>query len=70
MNPSREVTKDEFYKAIGPLDVHPRIQGPYPYTSVFLTPQRHEVGRIVSAYEKGRSAGLTQDSYFLNASRP
>ncbi len=32
----REVTKDEFYWIIGPLNVHPQVQeNPWPYTCLF-----------------------------------
>lgn len=42
-----EVTKEEFFAAIGPQDCHPRIEGRWPYTSIFEKPDRREVGRIV-----------------------
>jgi len=42
----REVTKDEFYSVIAPQDVHPDIEGSYPFTAVFRTRARREVGRI------------------------
>lgn len=29
----REVTYEEFFAAMGPLNVHPRIVGPWPYVS-------------------------------------
>lgn len=44
----REVTQDEFYAAIGPVDCHPRLSDDYPYTSTFETRRgRLEVGRII-----------------------
>lgn len=43
----RQVTKDEFYAAVGPHNVHPRIVEPWPYTSIFEFPNRREFGRIV-----------------------
>jgi hypothetical protein len=42
-----EVTKEEFYKRMGPLNVHPQIVGQYPYTSIFRDQRTmQEVGRI------------------------
>lgn len=66
----REVTQDEFFKAIGPLDVHPCPVGPYPYTSVFRTQLGVEHGRIVSEYEHPElGCGLTKDRYYLTGGR-
>lgn len=42
----RQVTRCEFFAMIGPQNVHPQIMGPYPYTSIFKTPNGLEVGRI------------------------
>lgn len=41
-----EVSKDDFYEAIGKLNVHPQIVGKYPYTSIFKDPGGVEHGRI------------------------
>lgn len=41
-----EVTKDQFYAAIGPLNVHPTPEGPWPYKSVFKTPSGRVMGWI------------------------
>lgn len=47
---TREVPEDEFFKAIGPLDVHPKIvDGKWPWVSIFQTRNGREVGRIVPA---------------------
>lgn len=45
----RKISKDEFYKMVGPLDVHPSIQpGPWPYTSLWkLRNTREVVGKSV-----------------------
>lgn len=48
----RQVTKQEFFAAINPRDVHPRVdtttlKGRY-HTSSFETPARVLVGRLVS----------------------
>jgi len=40
MNPpesAKKVTRDAFFKIIGPLDVHPTPLGDWPYLSVFKT---------------------------------
>lgn len=60
-----EVTKAHFFEAIGRLNVHPRIVGPYPYTSIFETPGRTERGRIVG--EWGVKPATTTNRYFLQA---
>jgi hypothetical protein len=54
------VTSEEFFKVIGPLDVHPEIIGKYPYTSIFKSRQGIEVGRIVDDCD-GKS------TYFLKS---
>lgn len=52
----REVTRDEFFRCIGPLNVHPHIQpGPYPYTSIWRTPDRTEIGKSVDSYDDRRT---------------
>jgi hypothetical protein len=45
----REVSLDEFYAAVGPLNVHPQIQPPatYPYTELWKTPTGRVMGRTV-----------------------
>ena len=44
----RQVSKEEFFLAIGQGNVHPEQVGQYPYTSVFRNQaNREEVGRIV-----------------------
>ena len=59
----RAVTKEEFYAAVGRLNVHPQIQpGPYPYTSLWKTiSERRVVGKSVGRYV----GGLTTQDYFL-----
>ena len=49
----RETTKDEFFKFISPLNVHPSIEGKFPYTSIFKTPSGIERGRIVYSFTDG-----------------
>lgn len=43
----REVTESEFWAEVKQRDCCPRPVGRWPYTSVFLTPDMVEVGRIV-----------------------
>lgn len=45
----REVSQDEFYATVGPLNVHPQIQPPekYPYTQLWKTPTRQVMGKTV-----------------------
>ena len=45
--PMQAVDQATFFAAIGPKNCHPHIEGTYPYTSIFFTPARVEVGRIV-----------------------
>lgn len=59
----RPVTKEQFYDAIGRLNVHPQIQpGPYPYTSTWkMLSDRRVVGKSVGR----RLGGTTVNDYFL-----
>lgn len=59
----REVTKDEFFVGIGNRDVHPEIVGNFPYTAIFRTKARVEVGRIVEFLPW--VAGEPQKKYLL-----
>ena len=45
-----EVTKESFYKIIGPLDVISSVVGDYPYTSIFRMRYGKEVGRHIDSY--------------------
>lgn len=49
------VTQDEFYRRLSTLDVHPRLEGKYPYTSVFRYRDGREVGRIVGEMKTGHA---------------
>lgn len=40
-----EVTREEFFAKIGPMDVHPYPEGPLPYTSYWHTRDRQLVGK-------------------------
>lgn len=54
-NDLKEVTKEEFYKKIGPLDVVSNIIGEYPYTHIYkLRNNRKEIGRIVGSFPEGK----------------
>lgn len=60
-----EVTKDVFYKTIGRLNVHPSVQGPYPYTSIFRTIDGIERGRVIDSEDGG-----TKKSRYLIVGKP
>lgn len=60
---TREVSKDEFYAAMGPLNVTPVPTGPYPYTSLFKTPDGVTHGKAVGYYPEG--SALPASRYFL-----
>lgn len=61
----REVTEVEFFRVIGPQDVHPRPEGRYPYTSIFEDKRtRTEAGRIVNSLPDGRSFPV-ETHYYL-----
>lgn len=49
----KEVTKDEFYKVIGPLDVVLHTQSPYPYTTEYKIRYGSVVGKVVNSYTDG-----------------
>lgn len=60
----REVTKEEFYAAMGPLDVHPQIVTRWPYTAEWRLQwgmKRAVVGKTVIT--EGRGTLIT--TYFL-----
>jgi hypothetical protein len=61
----KQVTTEEFYKAIGPLDVHPSIQpGPYPYTSLWKLRQRPDGAPLGKSVGR-RVGGLVVTDYYL-----
>jgi hypothetical protein len=60
----KKVSKKEFFEYINPLDVHPKIVGNFPYTSIFETRSRQEVGRIVETKKEGKYPHKKE--YFLN----
>lgn len=65
----RKVTSEEFYRKIGPLNVHPQIQGgSWPYTSLWklmgYADNGKVVGKTVSVFTNGRN-GLTHTEYYL-----
>lgn len=57
-----EVCNTEFYRVIGALNVHPRLEGEYPYTSHFETPGRVRRGVIVGFWVK---PGVPGARYYL-----
>ena len=59
----REVSEAEFYRVIGPQNVHPSPQGKWPYTSLFQTPNREVRGKTVGYLPEG--SGLEETQYLL-----
>ena len=59
----REVTKDEFFRAMGPQDVHPSIQGRWPYTSNWNTRAGKTIGKTEDYLPEG--SALTKTRYWL-----
>lgn len=60
----REVSKDEFYRVIGPQDVSPSIvSDKWPYTSDFVTPNRQVRGKCVGYLPEG--SALASKKYYL-----
>lgn len=67
----KEVSKDEFFATVGPINCTPRPIGEYPYTSIYETPNRVEVGRVEHKLVDGKYP--PQATYLLpetNRSRP
>lgn len=65
----RQVTKEEFYAAVGSLNVHPKIVSGFPYECrwIFLNnPHGPLSGKTVDRIE----GGLIARDYFLNDTHP
>lgn len=65
----RQVSKSEFYAAVGQLNVHPKIVSGFPYECqwIFLNDPRGPLfGKTVDRVE----GGLTVTDYFLNDTHP
>jgi hypothetical protein len=63
----RQVSKDEFYKAVGPLNVHPNIVTGWPYTSEWRLQNdmaRTLIGKTILRQEGGQ---LLTDYFLVNA---
>lgn len=66
----RKVTQEEFYRKIGPLNVHPQIQnGGFPYWSLWKSLDYRDsgkvIGKTVDVYANGKN-GLTVTEYYLS----
>jgi hypothetical protein len=59
----REVTHAEFFKAIGPQNVHPHVGGSWPYYSLFKTPHGDVRGKIEGYLPE--DSGMPESRYFL-----
>ena len=49
----KEVTQEEFYKVIGPLDVVLNTISPYPYTTEYKLRYGALVGKVVDGWTDG-----------------
>lgn len=49
----QEVTKDEFFRVIGPKDVHPCPIGNFPYTSLWKTPRGDVIAKSADHFHEG-----------------
>jgi hypothetical protein len=58
----REVTREEFYEAVGPHDLVTRLEGNWPYTVLFEFRNRVGFGRITAELDGGFPPAR---SYFL-----
>lgn len=61
----KEVTKDEFYRVIGPQNVTPYPTGDWPYLSLFKTPSGEVRGKTEAFIPEGQA--LEQKRYWLPA---
>ena len=59
----KEVTRDEFFRVIGPQDVSPVAVGRWPYTSEWKTRNLRVIGKTVEYLPEGE--GLTKTRYLL-----
>jgi hypothetical protein len=65
----REVSVDEFFAGIAKQNVHPRIVGNWPYTSLYetLDGARRVIGKSVEFLNPGKA--ITQTRYWLLLTR-
>ncbi len=61
----REVSKEEFFASVGQMNVHPSIQGRYPYTALWMTPIGSIQGKTVDYIPEGKALPLTR--YYARA---
>ena len=59
----KQVTKEDFFKVIGPINCVPCPEGKYPYTAIYKTPEGKEVGRKVETLVDGKYPPVK--TYFL-----
>lgn len=59
----KQVTKEEFYNRINPLDAVIHLEGSYPYTSIYQLRDRREIGRITEEIVRG--CGFPAKTYLL-----
>jgi len=63
----REVSKDEFYNIVGPLDVTLSTLGNYPYTTEFKLRHGRLVGKTVDSYA-GEHSWPVVTRYYISCS--
>tara|TARA_B100002049_G_scaffold93692_1_gene69268 strand:- start:1319 stop:1537 length:219 start_codon:yes stop_codon:yes gene_type:complete len=60
----REVTKDEFYREIGPQNVTPYPTGNFPYVSLYKLPDGRVCGKAVDGKRHGDTKFYLPDTRF------
>jgi len=61
-----EVTREEFFAAIGLRNLHPSPEGEWPYTSNFKTQMGHSYGRIEPVLHPVHKRFLVGSTYWLS----
>ena len=62
----KQVTKKVFFESVGRRNVHPTPEGAYPYTTLWKTPDGHEVGKSEDYHPKGNN-GVIASRYYVRA---
>lgn len=61
----RQVTKEEFYRKVGPLNVHPSPTGSYPYTSEWKYLDYSKHGQLFGKSVGRQDGGNTVTDYYI-----
>ena len=62
-----EVSREQFYRIVGKKNVHPRIVGKWPYTSLFQDPHGMVHGKVEGFIPEGQA--LAESRYWLLSGR-